>query len=276
MNVKEKNLLTVALLLLVNHILIAQIPNAGFENWAGGNPVGWQTMNGFMGYNHVNATSPGHSGIYAASGKGFPSSLSSTNTSGKGFTVNHGYSTLYFYYWFSGTIFMYLDVHVSFLNEDSIVVGSGEVSYGGTGAPFKLGNVPITMTGIPSTCIIVIYTGDSHNYLSSGLYVIDDLSFDYPVAISTIPSSNYFLDAPYPNPALSFTSVNYRVPNATTVDLKIIDLQGRQLKSILSANAKTGSNSLIVDLGDLSSGVYQLQMSSVYGVLTRKIIVSRF
>lgn len=71
----------------------AQIPNAGFESWANGNPDGWSTNNGF--YIFVTQASSANSGASAAAGGvvnvgafNLSCALISKDISGVGFAIS--------------------------------------------------------------------------------------------------------------------------------------------------------------------------------------------
>ena len=200
-----------------------------------------------------------------------------SDSSGNGFPVSQGYSNLYFFYKYHQVgIFPYFSVWIQFFNADSSAAGGGSFSTNASAIDFTLGNIPIVITGNPVTCIIYVTISNIHDWTSyGGTYIIDDFSFDYPVGISSFAVSKYFLNIPVPNPGANFTMVKFNVPGATDVDFKIADLTGSQLKFIHAGNVIAEENSLNLDLSDLGTGMYLLQMSSSFGILSRKIIVSR-
>ena len=62
-------ILTVTMMTFLSLTVSAQIPNAGFENWTGGNPDGWISNNvpGFI--ETITQSNNAHSGSYAVRGE---------------------------------------------------------------------------------------------------------------------------------------------------------------------------------------------------------------
>lgn len=60
----------------------------------------------------------------------------------------------------------------------------------------------------------------------------------------------------YPNPFNSSTIIRYQLPNSGHVELKIYDLLGREVKTLINEDKKIGSYEVMFDGSLLSSGVY--------------------
>lgn len=76
--------------------------------------------------------------------------------------------------------------------------------------------------------------------------VINTVLFGGPLIISS----------PYPNPTNASVTINYRTGR---ISVDVIDLLGRQVMKILDDTKQSGSYSINLDLGSLSSGVYFLK-----------------
>ncbi len=68
----------------------------------------------------------------------------------------------------------------------------------------------------------------------------------------------------YPNPANSVLKINSEV-NLSNVELTLVDLQGRSVNSV--------SEALEMNVSDLSSGIYMLQLISNEGTFTQRVII---
>jgi len=65
----------------------------------------------------------------------------------------------------------------------------------------------------------------------------------------------------YPNPTQNELNVDLTVEQASIVTLKVVDMSGRVVKQV-QTDALEGMNNVTISLGDLSSGIYTLQVVS--------------
>lgn len=72
---------------------------------------------------------------------------------------------------------------------------------------------------------------------------------------SLIPES-FSLYQNYPNPFNPSTTIRFDLPVKDLVSLKIYDITGREIKSLLNGSLSPGIYSVLFDASDLSSGVY--------------------
>jgi hypothetical protein len=64
------------------------------------------------------------------------------------------------------------------------------------------------------------------------------------------------LEQNYPNPFNPSTKINYSLPKAADVSIKIFDMLGHEVMSVVNEHKEAGSYSATVDASTLSSGVY--------------------
>ena len=78
------------------------------------------------------------------------------------------------------------------------------------------------------------------------------------VAPSPGPSlpTRYALDQNYPNPFNPGTTISYRIPGASVVTLRIYDVLGREVTTLVSGTKQAGSYTVHWDAGQHASGVY--------------------
>lgn len=81
----------------------------------------------------------------------------------------------------------------------------------------------------------------------------------------------------YPNPVLNFTSIDIVMPEADNVSLKIYNLQGKLVYSLVNEYINTGKHVVRLDLSNLPAGIYIYRVSSYSGLYTatKKLILSR-
>jgi len=77
----------------------------------------------------------------------------------------------------------------------------------------------------------------------------------------------------YPNPTQQISTVEFNLAEAESqFEIRLIDLSGRLLDRIYSGSMPAGNQRIDVDLGDLDSGVYLLQITSSSGSFAKKIV----
>lgn len=99
--------------------------------------------------------------------------------------------------------------------------------------------------------------------------VADDLSY--------LPGSD-ILHQNYPNPFNPTTKISYEISNKQFVQLKVYDLLGREIKTLISETQNPGKYEFIFDaetIGGLSSGIYFYQLITESYSLVKKMILLR-
>ena len=83
------------------------------------------------------------------------------------------------------------------------------------------------------------------------------------------------LDQNYPNPFNPTTTIGYSVGAATHVVLKVYDLLGRELMTLVDEEQISGSYSVRFDAEVLASGVYLYRLQVGGFIQTRKMMLLR-
>jgi hypothetical protein len=78
----------------------------------------------------------------------------------------------------------------------------------------------------------------------------------------------------FPNPASGNCTVSYQVANSGQVDMYMIDLAGRRVKTITNGYQSAGEHLQQVNLQGLNSGMYFLQIISGTSAVTKKIVIN--
>jgi hypothetical protein len=81
------------------------------------------------------------------------------------------------------------------------------------------------------------------------------------------------LEQNYPNPFNPSTTIRYELPSSGRVTLKILDLLGRQVKTLVDELQTAGTHSATFDAANIASGVYFYRLQLKGDVQTRKLIV---
>jgi hypothetical protein len=83
----------------------------------------------------------------------------------------------------------------------------------------------------------------------------------------------YRLEQNYPNPFNPTTSIEYRVGSKEYVTLKVYDLLGREVATLVNEEKPAGSYEIEFDASNLSSGIYFYQLQTQDFAETKKMMV---
>jgi photosystem II stability/assembly factor-like uncharacterized protein len=85
----------------------------------------------------------------------------------------------------------------------------------------------------------------------------------------------FILSQNYPNPFNPSTSIEYRVASIEYVTLKIFDVLGREVTTLVNEEKQPGVYEVDFNAGDLASGVYYYQLKAGSFIETKKMILLR-
>lgn len=104
------------------------------------------------------------------------------------------------------------------------------------------------------------------------------LSFD-GIPAGTLPQSNlpvaFVLFQNYPNPFNPSTTIKYQISARGLVTLRIYDVLGRQVSTLVDAKQTAGIHQAIFDGGKFSSGVYLCRLTTSAGSKTMKMVLMK-
>jgi hypothetical protein len=92
---------------------------------------------------------------------------------------------------------------------------------------------------------------------------------------SSIISNEFKLEQNYPNPFNPTTVINYQLPMQAYVTLKIFDVLGRELTSLVNKVEDAGYKSVTFDASKLPSGVYFYRLQAGSFVQTNKMLLMK-
>ncbi|HKI78312.1 MAG TPA: aryl-sulfate sulfotransferase [Ignavibacteriaceae bacterium] len=120
--------------------------------------------------------------------------------------------------------------------------------------------------------ILVSSTADTNLHsMSANTFKIDN-----PTGIddfkTTLPVE-YSLKQNYPNPFNPTTIIQYSIPNRSMVTLKVYDLLGREVQTLVNEEKPVGNYRVNFNASSLASGVYFYRITAGSFNMTRKLIV---
>ena len=103
-------------------------------------------------------------------------------------------------------------------------------------------------------------------------FLFEDLSTVLEDSTSLIPKS-YNLSQNYPNPFNPGTVINYQLPQASKVVLKVYDILGNEIITLVDGYKAAGSYSVTFDASNLASGIYIYELKSNEFVSRNKMML---
>ena len=88
----------------------------------------------------------------------------------------------------------------------------------------------------------------------------------------TSPSS-FYLSQNYPNPFNSSTNIEFYIPVTSNIQLKIFDVLGREITSVLNETRSPGKYNVVIESSALTSGIYYCVFQADGFRNTKKMII---
>lgn len=132
----------------------------------------------------------------------------------------------------------------------------------------SLGNT--NLRGIPVAGILRDFDNDLRNSVSP--YKGADEG-NVPLSVSSEPITirKYDLFQNFPNPFNPSTTIRYEIPRSEFVTLKVYDIMGREVSTLVSQNLDAGMHEITLDGSLMSSGIYFYKLQSGNFTQTRKM-----
>jgi hypothetical protein len=102
-----------------------------------------------------------------------------------------------------------------------------------------------------------------------------DGTFEYSneIEISAIAFNDFALFQNYPNPFNPSTTLSYQLPEAGYITLKVYDMLGNELETLVNDVKPAGVHEVTFNPGDISSGLYLYKMNSGNYEMTGKMLL---
>ena len=96
-----------------------------------------------------------------------------------------------------------------------------------------------------------------------------------PSSETSEPPTRFTLTDPYPNPFNSTTRITYGLPFASHVSLKVFNMSGREVASLVDNYHQPGTYSIQFTADNLPSGLYFVRMEASGHLTSRKLMLIR-
>jgi len=153
-------------------------------------------------------------------------------------------------------------IHTPLTNGLVRVSGTSELTY------------PITLKRIE----IQIAPDPVQGKVTSGTIYVDNLWLKYPGGATDVEELSaspdmFLLEQNYPNPFNPATSIIYQIPGESHVRLKIFDIQGREVSTLVDEVKRIGKYEIRFNGSGLASGIYFYQLSAGEFMQTKKFVL---
>ena len=134
------------------------------------------------------------------------------------------------------------------------------------------------------TFAIKVYDLNNGSHLAdiNGTINANRIDFDHPFTLfgtstginnDMHTATNYALSQNYPNPFNPTTTINYTIPKAEHVTIKVYDILGKLVQTLIDEEQPQGTYHAQLNGSNLSSGVYFYQIKADNFVEAKKMIV---
>ena len=277
----------VCFIVFLSSLSLSQIPNAGFESWVtdpdtNSNPVGWETTNSYPVVN-VERASPGQLGSYAMKAK----TIMVQGFSFPGVAIlqaayNFSATPTKFSAWVKSTIMPgdQAFLIVALLKGDSIIASQDSCTFkiNSTISSLTYVEFPIKVQSalVPDSLLVMVASGLGSSQVGTEI-IVDDLAFIGGSATSVPEERNlpgaFFLSQNYPNPFNPETVIDYQLPVAGHVSLKVYDLLGREMATLVDTQLLAGKYKSTWNAAGAGSGIYFYQLRAGDFVQGKKLVL---
>ncbi|HUX62051.1 MAG TPA: T9SS type A sorting domain-containing protein [Ignavibacteriaceae bacterium] len=126
---------------------------------------------------------------------------------------------------------------------------------------------------VKSSYIYALVADDSNLYagLQGGIWrrPLSEMVDSIPIN----PLTTFILYQNYPNPFNPSTVISYSLPERSFATLKIYDVLGREIRTLVNENQSAGTHFVTFNSEELSSGVYFYQLTAGNFVGTKKLVL---
>lgn len=112
-----------------------------------------------------------------------------------------------------------------------------------------------------------VWSGDGY------LWLLENQTLPSDVNEIALNPNDFYLGQNFPNPFNPSTVIKYQIPESGYVTLKVFDLLGKEVATLVNGEQELGMHTVNFDAKDLTSGVYIYQLSSGSKTLNNKMLL---
>ncbi|MDP4116570.1 MAG: T9SS type A sorting domain-containing protein, partial [Bacteroidota bacterium] len=127
--------------------------------------------------------------------------------------------------------------------------------------------------GSGNTWQMSLLTAQDNTRLIRKVFNNNFTNFYTGVSSNNITVKNYKLEQNFPNPFNPVTTINYQLPKSGEVTIRVYDILGNEVKTLVNENKQAGSYSVNFNASKLSSGVYIYRLTSSGICISQKMLL---
>ena len=141
-------------------------------------------------------------------------------------------------------------------------------------------NIDTHLDGANYVCTVDIDGDDTLDVIATGwdandlIWYENDIINDVEPLINIIPT-HYELSQNYPNPFNPVTTINYQIPEISFVTLKVYDVLGDEIETLVNEEKQAGTYELTWYAENLPSGVYFYRLQAGDFIQTKKMVLMK-
>ncbi|MEL7124320.1 MAG: T9SS type A sorting domain-containing protein [Bacteroidota bacterium] len=90
-----------------------------------------------------------------------------------------------------------------------------------------------------------------------------------------LKAKGYDLKAPFPNPVLSSSTIDYTLPESTRMELDLVNINGQVVRKLSNGQQAAGDYRLELKKEDLAAGIYLIRLQVEGGALSQRLIIAQ-
>lgn len=258
------------------------IPNPGFEQWVGGDPVGWTTNNNQFTGQPVSQNATGHAGSTAGRGTylGLISApiINTIDASSQPLAISGTYQRLSFYYQLQLASTEGVEVFSAgavFTNAGGTTVGQAFRLFDRTAntGTWTFAELPVTYNGADPTGVNVNFMLNGPAAVVGSYFVVDDVTLDNGANGIVELDRSAQLGAAWPVPANSSLNLPFEISTTTAVTIDVLDAMGRMVESAHIGTLPAGRYKHVFNVEGWNAGAYTMVLHTEQGKHTRSVVV---
>jgi enterochelin esterase-like enzyme len=134
----------------------------------------------------------------------------------------------------------------------------------------------LDLHNVPHVYNLVEGAGHDWTVWKPGLYYFSQLIFKQTAASveeKQVPVPTFYMSQNFPNPFNPATKIEFTLPQKSFVTLKVYDILGREVSTLLNEEKLGGSYTVVFDGNSLASGVYIYHLQAEKFSDTKKLIL---
>ncbi len=120
--------------------------------------------------------------------------------------------------------------------------------------------------------MIIIPNSGNYQYRLKQVDFNGSYTYSQIVEVSVLPL-NFSLEQNYPNPFNPTTNISYSIGNSSFVTLKVYNVLGEEVTTLVNENKKAGSYTVRFNASNLPSGVYIYKLTAGNYSASKKLLL---